>query len=84
MTKPTQPTITNYQPVDSSNITEVGYDAPSQTLGVKFRSGSEYHYPDVSPEEHQAFISADSVGRFHAQKFKGRQFVRIGEPEDRQ
>ena len=50
------------QPVKSSNVESVGYDPASQTLQVKYRSGAEYQWNHVPPEEHKALISADSIG----------------------
>jgi len=58
------------QPVESSNIQEVGYDPETLTLRVRFKSGSTYDYPNVPPETHQEFMRADSPGRHHAQFIK--------------
>ena len=33
-----------YTPVSSSTVSAVGYDETSNTLGVRFNNGSEYHY----------------------------------------
>jgi KTSC domain len=67
----------NYQPVKSSNVEAVGYDEATQTLGVKFKGGSEHHYDNVTPEQHKALVSAKSIGKhFHANirgKFSSRQ-----------
>jgi hypothetical protein len=52
--------------VKSSNISAVGYDEATQTLGVKFVGGGEHHYNNVTPELHKALVSAKSVGgHFH-------------------
>ena len=45
----------NWESVDSSQINEVGYDAASKTLGIRFKPGrtspaSEYHYSNVPPK----------------------------------
>ena len=45
----------NWETVDSSQINEVGYDAASKTLGIRFKPGrtspaSEYHYSNVPPQ----------------------------------
>jgi hypothetical protein len=63
----------NWQPVESSQIAEVGFETPN-TLGVKFLPnkkqkeaglpGSEYHYANVSPEMFTALVEAVSVGQF--------------------
>jgi len=58
----------DYEPVDSSMIAAVGYDAERQQLGVRFKRGAATHvFSDVPPDAHEALMSADSVGKhFHA------------------
>ncbi len=51
------------QPVESSMIRAIGYDAGSRTLQVEFSSGAVYHYFDVPPEEHAALLQAESHGQ---------------------
>lgn len=52
------------KPVKSSNIEAVGYK--DGVLSVRFRSGGTWDYHGVSPDQHRAFIGADSVGsHFH-------------------
>ncbi len=49
--------------VKSSQISAIGYDADSQTLAVQFGTGgSVYHYEGFTPEQHRAFITAESLG----------------------
>ena len=57
-------------PVESNKLKAVGYDSATHTLAVqfKFSSGAVYHYPDVSPEVHQAFMGAESMGRYFGQE----------------
>ncbi len=50
-------------PVQSSNITHVGYDPAAKRLTVAFKSGGIYDYDGVSPETHQLFMAADSKGK---------------------
>lgn len=64
-----------WQTVESSQIAEVGYDAATSTLGIRFHPGkkspaSEYLYDNVQPELHQALVTADSVGSFFGQNIK--------------
>lgn len=55
-----------YQPVKSSNISAVGYDEATQTLGVKFVSGGEHHYEKVPKSLHDDLVASKSVGgHFH-------------------
>ncbi len=58
----------------SSNIEAIGYN--NGVLSVQFRGGNIYHYEGVTPEQHKAFMNADSYGsHFHAHiksKFVGK------------
>lgn len=56
----------DFQPVTSSNLALVGYDPPSQTLAVQFRSGTVYAYKDVPPQVHTDLLAAPSLGRHFA------------------
>ena len=70
----------DYKPVESSQIAEVGYDAETETLGIKFQPtrkqkdagqpGSEYHYSSVEPDTHVALVTAESVGKYFGQFIK--------------
>jgi hypothetical protein len=54
----------DYVRVDSSNVSELGYDAANVTLGVRFHSGSEYHYFGVPVEVFEALRNASSIGSY--------------------
>ena len=54
----------NYVRVRSSNIESVGYEEHSQTLGVRFYGGGEYHYSGVPRRVYEGLLSASSVGRY--------------------
>ena len=51
-------------PVKSSQVKSIGHDSESNTLAVEFTrgTGSIYHYPGVTAEDHKAFIEAESIG----------------------
>lgn len=51
-------------PVKSSNVEAVGYDAASQTLLVRFKGGKTYSYAGVPVTVNTALGQAESVGRF--------------------
>ena len=66
-----------WQPVESSQIAEIGYDASTATLGIRFKPGkkspaSEYHYANVPVGTHHALITAESVGTYFGQNIKSR------------
>ena len=60
------------QPVESSQVRAIGYDAATSTLAVQFTrgEGAVYHYPDVLPETHRAFMDAESIGTFFGKHIK--------------
>ena len=65
-------------PVASSAIAEVGYDAVSRTLLVRFRSGGVYAYLDAPPQLHADFLAAPSKGRFFHDRVDGAfRYVRL-------
>ena len=56
--------------VTSSNVASVGYE--NGTLEVEFKNGAVYDYSDVAPEEYQALLGSESVGKFVASRVRGR------------
>jgi hypothetical protein len=59
-------------PVESNQVKAIGYDEATKTLAVTFTrgAGAIYHYPDVSKETFEAFIGAESIGKFFGQHIK--------------
>lgn len=53
--------------VKSSQIKTVGHDAAALQLEIEFHTGHVYRYFDVTAEEHQKFITADSIGKHFGQ-----------------
>lgn len=70
----------DYVPVSSSNVAAVGYDPASNTLGIRFLNGSEYHYHSVGEDVYQGLLTASSVGRYlnECVKKAGYPYTRIG------
>lgn len=59
--------------VDSTSIAAIGYNLRRRELGIEFQpSGDVYRYFDVPPEEHVAFLAAESKDRYLNQVFKPR------------
>lgn len=56
-------------PVKSNQVKAIGYDASTQTLAVQFTrgAGAIYHYPNVTPEAHAAFVGSESIGKHFGQ-----------------
>ncbi len=67
------------QAVTSSQIAEVGYDAETQKLRVRFVRGSAlYEYDAVPQDVYDNLVNAPSVGAYHAQVIKyGYNYKRI-------
>ena len=53
-----------YFSVSSTSVSAVGYDHASNTLGVRFINGSEYHYYGVPESVFDGLRSASSVGTY--------------------
>jgi len=69
----------DYVPVSSTTVAAIGYEEATNTLGVRFQSGMEYHYFGVPVEVFEAMRSAPSAGRFLDQNIKkaGYSYARI-------
>ena len=59
------------QPVKSSNVESVGYNAEENILEIKFRNGGIYQYAGVQPEMYANLLEAESVGRFISHVVRG-------------
>ncbi len=74
--EPESPVATTIGPVmvevDSSVFSRVGYDAVAQELLVEFaESGQTYLYSDVPAAVAEAFLAADSHGRYYHEEIRG-------------
>ena len=58
------------QPVSSSNIAAVGYDAENQTVYVQFLNGSTYAFKGVPEHEFENLRTAPSVGSYLNRNYK--------------
>lgn len=56
--------------VNSSNINSVGYDGARKVLEVEFKNGGVYQYDGVPQDLADAFVQADSLGRFLQTRIK--------------
>jgi hypothetical protein len=54
----------NRDPVASSNIASVGYDAAAETLEIEFTNGSIYQYFNVPSGLNEQLMAAPSKGQF--------------------
>lgn len=51
-------------PVDSSNISAIGYDSETATLKIAFNNGRAYEYYSVPESEFNNLLNASSKGRY--------------------
>lgn len=58
--------------VESEAIDEIEYDAKRSILFVRFAHGEWYHYFEVAPAVSNAFLAADSKGRFFHEHIRDR------------
>lgn len=65
-------------PVESSNISSIGYDEDSSTVEIEFHNGTIYQYFDVPASVYKGIMEAGSKGQYFAQHVKGYyRFVRV-------
>lgn len=59
-------------PVSSNQVGAVGYDPATKTLAVTFArgAGAIYQYPNVPQETFDAFMAAESKGKFFGEHIK--------------
>lgn len=58
------------QPVSSSNLLSVGYDAESETLEIEFKNSGVYQYFNVPPVVYERLMTANSLGQFFNAEIK--------------
>ena len=58
------------EPVSSSNLVSVGYDATSETLEIEFQQTGVYQYLNVPQFMWERLMMADSVGKFFNAEIK--------------
>lgn len=58
------------EPVESSNLASVGYDAAKQILEIEFNHGGIYQYFNVPEEEYEELMSANSHGSYFVHNIK--------------
>ena len=65
-------TVMRREPVRSTVIAAVGYDAATAELEVQFRSGDVYRYYAVPPSVHRALLEAESPGAYFNRQISDR------------
>jgi len=60
------------QPVSSSDIASIGYDAAAETLEIEFKATGVYRYFSVPKNVAEDFQRTPSPGKFFLQHIKGK------------
>ncbi len=60
------------QPVKSSNIRSIGYEAETRTLEVEYNAGGIHQYLNLSPKLHLELMKAASKGTYLSERIKNR------------
>ena len=60
------------QPVNSSDIASIGYDASTQTLEIEFHATGLYRYFSVPKTVADEFRATPSPGKYFLQQIKGK------------
>ena len=58
------------QEVKSSQINAIGYDPGSNTLAIRFKGGTTYHYANVPADMFVNMLCAESIGNFFSTNIK--------------
>jgi hypothetical protein len=58
--------------VNSSNISQIGFDNSTNTLRVSFTTGAVYDFYDVDEQIYRHLLQAPSKGRFFHRYIKNR------------
>lgn len=54
----------DWQPLESKLLAAAAYDGPRRRLYLRFHSGEVYRYFTFPTDQHQAFLAAESQGRY--------------------
>lgn len=60
------------KPVQSGHLAEIGHDADTDTLHIKFKGGAAGTHGNVTAEQFAAFEAAPSIGSAYHAMFRGR------------
>jgi len=81
--KPSKPSMIKLQPVKSSNIHSMGYEASTKKLQVRFRKGKgkslPYEYPNFPESRYKGLMKAKSKGKYFHKHVRHLPFKKIGE-----
>lgn len=61
-----------WRALESSMFVSSAYDAGKHLLYLRFQSGEVYRYFDIPAEQYEAFLKAESHGRFFLNHIRNR------------
>ena len=62
----------DWQPLESKMLAASAYELEPRTLYLRFRTGDIYAYFDFPEDQYQAFLQAESHGRYFLSHIRGR------------
>ena len=63
---------TDWQPLESKMFTAAAHEPETRTLYLQFRSDEIYSYFDFPEDQYQAFLQAESRGRYFLSHIRGK------------
>ena len=58
-------------PFKSSNLKSVGFEKPSKSLEIEFKSEGLYQFSGINPNTHRFLMAAPSKGKFFHKNIRG-------------
>lgn len=62
---------TPMHPVQSSQVSYIGYEESTKELFVTFKDGHTYKYQEIPKQLYENLMKSDSIGRFLSMYIKG-------------
>ena len=62
--------MSEWIPVESSNLSRIRYEEDTRTLEVEFHGGRMYEYYDVPPAEFDGLLAAESHGSYFSEHIR--------------
>lgn len=63
--------MTQWIPVESTNLSKIRYEEDSRTLEIEFNGGRQYQYFEVPKQVFEGLRTADSHGKYFHKHIKG-------------
>jgi hypothetical protein len=61
-------------PVQSTNLSAIGYEPDTMLMQIQFKNGSLYAYQNVEPDTYQTLVTSPDPGRYFAEIIKPQRY----------